>query len=79
MIEFYNLQWFAYSASIQRLDEEFQIINQLINSIYGSIEKDDDKSDYQFSILKLGMINWRYRVYKKNFKELHKASKGLLK
>ena len=49
-----------------------------MNSIYGTLEKDDDKEDYPFSILKLGMINWRYRVYKKNIKALHKSSKTLI-
>jgi len=43
------------------------------------MEKSDEKEDYPFSILKLGMINWRYRVYKKNHKLLLKAGKTLVK
>ena len=42
------------------------------------MEKEDDKEDYPFSILKLGMILWRYRVYKKNIQALHKSAKTLI-
>ena len=68
----------TYAGALQQLDEEFSVINEIINSIYRSLNKDDDKEDYPFSILKLGMINWRYRVYKKNFKALHKSTKTLI-
>jgi hypothetical protein len=68
----------TYSAALQQLDEEFYTINQIVNSIYGTVEKADDKEDYPFSILKLGMINWRYRVYKKNISALHKSTKTLV-
>ena len=40
--------------------------------------KDEDKEDFPFSILKLGMINWRYIVYKKNQKLLFKAGKHII-
>jgi hypothetical protein len=61
------------------MDEEFSIINSIVNEIYSSIEKTDNKEDYPFSIIKLGMTIWRYRVFKKISKALFKASKGLLK
>jgi hypothetical protein len=42
-----------------------QGINEVVNRIYGGIEKDDDKEDYYFSILKMGLVIWRYRVFKR--------------
>ena len=40
------IQWRAYAASIQKLDTEMQGVNELVNRIYGGIEKEDDKEDY---------------------------------
>jgi hypothetical protein len=42
---------------------------------YASIEKSDSKEDYSYSILKLGLLTWRKRVFKPNKKSLIKASK----
>jgi hypothetical protein len=61
------------------LDEQFQIINSIINEVYDSFEKNDDKEDTPFSIIKLGMVFWRQRVFNKNAKLLHKSSKALFK
>lgn len=45
----------------------------IVNQIYKELERDDDKEDVPFSFAKLGVIVWRYRVYKKNQKALTKA------
>lgn len=47
-----------------RLDEEFLTLSQIVNDIYSAVEKDDDKEDYPFSILKLGLITWKQLVFK---------------
>ena len=78
MLEFYNNQWKSYSDAIIQLDDEFSTLSQIVNSLYSLIDKDDEKFDYDFSILKLGMINWRYRVYKKNKHFLFKSVKSLM-
>jgi hypothetical protein len=79
LLEFYNTQWRAFSASLQSLDSDFQPFNALVNRIYSSLEKDDDKDDYPFSILKMGMVIWRYRVYKRVQKQVLKASEVVVK
>jgi hypothetical protein len=79
LLEFYNTQWRAFSASLQSLDSDFQPFNALANRIYSSLEKDDDKDDYPFSILKMGMVIWRYRVYKRVQKQVLKASEVVVK
>lgn len=53
-----------------------QGINEVVNRIYGGIEKDDDKEDYQFSILKMGLVIWRYRVFKRAQKQILKATES---
>lgn len=73
LLEFYNTQWRAYSASIQQLDLELGGVCELVNTIYRDLERDDDKEDVPFSIVKLGVVIWRYRVYKRNQKALTKA------
>jgi len=62
-----------------RIDEEFEHINWIINDLYDSVEKEDDKEDYPFSILKMGLITWRYNVKKPNQKTLFKSVKICIK
>lgn len=79
LIEFYNTQWRAFTSALQKLDSDLKGVSAIVNSIYGQLEKDDDKEDYPFSVLKMGMMIWRYRVYKKNQKILLKASETIMK
>ncbi len=73
MLEFYCTSWKAFSASLQKLDEELSGICQIINTVYKGLEKNDDKEDVSFSILKMGTIIWRYKVYKRHQKSLIKS------
>ncbi len=38
----------------------------MLNDVYNALEKEDDKEDYPFSILKLGLITWKQTVTKKS-------------
>ncbi|CDW75481.1 UNKNOWN [Stylonychia lemnae] len=71
--------WKTYSESLQKLDEEFQSLNQIVNDLYNTIEKNDDKEDYQFSILKMGCIVWKHIVQKTNRKQMLKSVKVIFK
>lgn len=55
-----------YVSSLIKLDEQLQGINELVNSMYSDLEKNDDKEEYPFSILKLGLITWKERVFDKS-------------
>jgi hypothetical protein len=61
------------------LDEQLLQINTIINEIYNDINKNDDREDYPFSILKLGLLTWRNRVYNKCAKNLNKCSKIIVR
>lgn len=61
------------------LDVLLQPLNHLVNGVYGDLEKNEDKEDYPFSLLKLGLIIWRNRVFQRNRKLLLKTSKMVLR
>ncbi len=50
-------------------------MSTIINSLYNTVEKEDDKEDIPFSILKMGLIIWRYTVFKPNEKMILKSVK----
>ncbi len=64
---------------MQKLDSEMHGINSVVNHIYSGIERDDDKEDYKFSILKMGLVIWRYRVFKRAQKQILKAAENNIK
>jgi len=51
----------------------------VVNEVYSRLEREDDKEDLGFSVLKLGMVLWRYRVYKRSQAQLQKACTSNLK
>ena len=78
IITLYNFLWKNYSHAIVNLDQNFAVVNKMVNKIYGAIEKDQDtdSDDPQlFSIVRWGMQLWHRKVYKKVYKSLEKAVK----
>lgn len=50
-----------------------------MNEFYSKIEKNDDKDDYPFSILKSGVTIWKCKVFQTHNRTLLKAAKLLSK
>lgn len=58
-----------------KLDIEFREISLMVNELYLLLDREDEKEDFPFSVLKIGIVTWRYRVFKKNKKTLFSCSK----
>ncbi len=61
------------------IDKQFTLINSMINDLYTTLEKHDEKEDSDFSFLRLGVLIWKHNVYNKSSKVLMKVAKGLFK
>lgn len=73
ILEVFSLYWIEFSSFLVNLNEKFKQINDLVNRIYSNVQKDDDLDstpDHAFSVLRLGMIIWSNKVYKRCFKSL---------